>query len=264
MRGRALLRLVAPLAIADEPGVRAAAAIAPCWAALAALATARDRAARARLGQGALAVMHALAGADDRAGDVPGRAPPIAGWTAAEPPPTAVHDVWDQLAATHAARGALAIVPSAIARPRAFVVRPGAEVVVVIPAVLGSPAARFAVLHELGHAVAALLAPVALPRAVDEAVAAYVARALEADALPPGWASPLARAARARRTALAHALAAIERTLPALPVAPFTPAPPWALWHDPGAQASYVTAERIADRWAAAPITLATAITELI
>jgi hypothetical protein len=39
----------------------------------------------------------------------------------------------------------------------------------------------------------------------------------------------------------------IERGLPALHDTPGA-APPWALWHDPGAQAAYVEAEVIADR----------------
>jgi hypothetical protein len=105
------------------------------------------------------------------------------------------------------------------------------------------PSARFAVLHELGHALANLVSPAGLPRALDEAVAAYAARLLELPETP--WFSTYARAARARRSLLAHALDAIERGQGDRELAE---RPPWALWHDPGAQASYVEAEVIADR----------------
>jgi hypothetical protein len=129
------------------------------------------------------------------------------------------------------------------------VVEPGREVILVIPAQIARPAERFAVLHELGHAVAALaLAPDAgLPRVVDEAAAAYVAAAIEREAC--AWYSPLAAAARVRRLALAQRLDRIERALPALPALASRPAqrPPWALWHDPGAQAAYVAAEALAE-----------------
>ena len=117
-----------------------------------------------------------------------------------------------------------------------------------VPARVATPAARFAVLHELGHALGGLIARAALPRAVDEAVASYAARALEAPGHP--WYSPLAAAARARRTAIAARLDELERALPAIDTPP-SPRPPWALWHDAGAQASYVAAERIADGWSA-------------
>jgi hypothetical protein len=162
-----------------------------------------------------------------------------------------IEATWRELARRHGAEGRVAIVESA-ARPRAFIVEPGREVIVVIPARVATPAARFAVLHELGHALGGLLAPAALPRAVDEAVASYAARALEDPAHP--WSSPLAAAARTRRTAIAALLDEIERALPALG-APPSLHPPRALWHDPGAQAAYVAAERIADGWSpAAPL----------
>jgi hypothetical protein len=107
--------------------------------------------------------------------------------------------------------------------------------------------ARFAVLHELGHVLAALALPAGVPRVVDEAAAAYVARAAERrDA--GTWYSPHARAARARRLALAAVLAGIERALPALDDEPrIAERPPWALWYDPGVQAAYVAAEALAD-----------------
>jgi hypothetical protein len=53
-------------------------------------------------------------------------------------------------------------------------------------------------------------------------------------------------AARARRAALARVLDGIERALPAVVERP-AQLPPWALWHDPGAQAAYAAAEEIAD-----------------
>ncbi|MGN6104683.1 MAG: hypothetical protein ACTHU0_06245 [Kofleriaceae bacterium] len=172
----------------------------------------------------------------------------IPGWTAPGPPlgRAAIEARWRELARRHGARGAVHIVESAVARPRAFVVEPGREVILVVPANAGTPAARFAVLHELGHAVAALLEPGGLPRAVDEAVAAYVARDQEVPEDPVF--SPLAAAARQRRTAIAQLLERVERALPA-PLDIGSAAPPWALWHDAGAQTSYVAAEQLADRW---------------
>jgi hypothetical protein len=137
-------------------------------------------------------------------------------------------------------------------RPRAFVVEPGREVTIVV-GTLDSPAARFTTLHELGHAIAALVSPAegiagagAWPRIVDEAAAAYIARSLEVEgALDLVWYSPLAERARACRREVANALAAIERD----PGARRPTKPPWALWHDAGAQAAYVAAETLADRW---------------
>jgi hypothetical protein len=53
-----------------------------------------------------------------------------------------------------------------------------------------------------------------------------------------------------RRGILARALDQIERHLEHAPL-PLTDRlaerPPWALWHDPGAQAAYVAAESMAD-----------------
>jgi hypothetical protein len=106
------------------------------------------------------------------------------------------------------------------------------------------------VLHELGHAVVALALPAGVPRVVDEAAASYIARLAEPPSwLPPRWETERAVAARRRRLALAAMLDDIERDLPELADVPSS-APPWALWHDPGAQAAYVEAEHIADRLA--------------
>jgi len=246
-RGLELLRLVAPIAIEDEPAVARARAATPTWPSLAALAAARDAASHTRFGRRFVELMHALHGAPRAPQDEQGSIDPIEGWDApgrAVSPPE-IEAVWRELSRRHGAEGRVEIVASA-ARPRAFVVEPGREVIVVVPVRVETPAARFAVLHELGHALGGLIAPVALPRAVDEAVASYAARALEEPAHP--WHTPLAAAARIRRTAIAALLDELERALPAI-VSPPAPRPPWALWHDAGAQASYVAAERIADGW---------------
>ncbi|MDX2093896.1 MAG: hypothetical protein SFX73_39040 [Kofleriaceae bacterium] len=257
-RGLALLRLAVPLAIERDKRVLIARAATPSWDALAELVRARDAVARAQLGRTASALTHALHGAlrPDGAAIVP---PAMEGWSAVEPalPARAVDDAWRELAWRHDVRGTVRIVRAEV-RPRAFVVEaagPRAEVIVVVPMRVDSPAARFAVLHELGHALAHLASPPGLPRAVDEAVASYAARLLEEPASP--WYSSLAAAARARRGLLAHALDIVEDDLgtrghaAAREVSGVTlgARPPWALWHDPGAQALYVEAERISQQW---------------
>lgn len=248
-RGLALLRLVAPTVIERDPGVATARAATPSWDALAMLAAARDTAARHRFGKSAVEVLHVLAGADaaHETAVVPA---PIAAWSERdrELDASAIDEVWQRLADRHGASGRVWLKRGDV-RPRAFVVVPRREVIVAVPRVIATPAARFAVLHELGHAIANLVAPAGLPRTVDEAVASYVARSMEQpDVLPAPWFSAEASEARVRRTALARFLDAIERALPALPPSS-TEGPAWALWHDPGSQASYVAAEAIADRW---------------
>jgi hypothetical protein len=176
--------------------------------------------------------------------------PPVAGWFAPDDigvDDAAIARAWDAICARHGIDGALRFERAAGARPRTFVVEPRREVIIALPARIATPAERFAVLHELGHAVAAFSLPAGLPRVVDEAVAAYTARAIERDADP--WYSPLATAARSRRCALAERLDQIERALPAIPdpAARLAEHPPAALWHDPGAQAAYVAAEALAD-----------------
>ncbi|HSK04708.1 MAG TPA: hypothetical protein VK932_25835, partial [Kofleriaceae bacterium] len=74
------------------------------------------------------------------------------------------------------------------------------------------------------------------------------ARAMEAPEHP--WHSPLAAEARERRAALAATLDELERAGAAAIPPPGAARPPWALWHDPGAQASYVRAEQIVGAWA--------------
>ncbi len=250
------LRLIAPVAIEATPAVAAARQRPPSWPALALLAAARDDAARRLVGAPALAVQHVLAGVPAAPSPAPSSLPPApAGWREVEQPlgPLAIEAAWRALATQHGAVGSV-VIEHAAARPRAFVIEPQRAVTVIVPVVIDTPAARFAVLHELGHALINVLAPAGLPRALDEAVAAYVARLLEAGGaalLGPGWTTPAAAAARAHRTAIAHVLDEAER-------APPGPAPggrlagggvPWALWHDPGAQAAYAHAEVLADAW---------------
>jgi hypothetical protein len=254
-RALGLLRLLAPIAIEDDPAVARALGQPATWDALRVLGAARDQAARARFGLGAVELIHRLHGS--RSGDAPndlsGPPPPVDGWSerGTRLPDALVVETWDLLATRHGARGTMRVAVGEAPRPRAFVVEPQVEVIVVLPRVIDAPAARFAVLHELGHALANLLAPAGLPRALDEAAASYVARLLEVQDALPGWYEPDAAGARARRTAIAAALDRIECELPVPSDLP-AEKPPWALWHDPGAQAAYVTAEVIAARlWAA-------------
>jgi hypothetical protein len=262
-RGVALLRLVAPIVIEAEAAVVAARAAAPTWDALATLAQARTSAATARFGLRAVDLMHRLHGVSvDRAAEaaggpseaIPVLPPPIAAWS--EPDGitldhAAISRAWDAIRARHGVTGAVRFERTARARPRSFVVQPRGEVIVVIPAQIAAPADRFAVLHELGHALAALAMPAGVPRVVDEAAAAYLARLIERDGeLEGAWYSAAAGPARVRRGILARVLDHLERRLDhPLPVIAdrLAERPPWALWHDPGAQAAYVAAEAMAD-----------------
>lgn len=122
-----------------------------------------------------------------------------------------------------------------------------------------SPRGCFELAHELGHAVAWLLHRRPLPRAVDEAAAAWMARHLEEPALWPalGGASlsggaELQARQRLRRTALAVALAHTEQhpeLADTLLGAAVGSGVPWALWHDGGAQVAYLHAEQLAAQW---------------
>jgi hypothetical protein len=246
-RGLSLLRLAVPLIVERDAAVARARGADRAWAALGPLVAARDAASRARFGLGFIDLIHALHGSGDARAPRPvGSLEPPAGWKTPDRVigPEEIDEVWRGLAQRYGAVGRLELVPSETARPRAFVVEPGREVLAVVPARVETPSARFAVLHELGHALAGLIVAAALPRAVDEASAAYAARSMEAADHP--WHSPLAAEARGRRAALAAKLDEAERG----GATPGTAKPPWALWHDPGAQASYVRAEQIADAWA--------------
>ena len=242
-RGLALLRLVVPLAIECDAGVAAAVAAPPSWEALAALAAARDAASTARFGHRAIDVLHVLHGSPAGADPALALPPRVIAWSQPDGITVdvqAISHAWDAIRARHGVDGAVRFERSAAGRPRTFVVQPHGEVVVVIPAEITTPAERFTVLHELGHVLAALALSAGVPRIVDEAAAAYVARAIEREGEP--WFSPVAGAARARRGALARVLDRIERALPAVAERP-AERPPWALWHDPGAQAAYAAAE---------------------
>ncbi len=239
-RGLALLRLAAPLVIERDGAVATARGMTPSWATYAALMAARDAVAQARFGRPSREVLMALHGAAEP--DVAEMRAGVDGWRHDDGIGLDSDAAWSALALRHGITAPLAIVHAAV-RPRAFVVVPGQEVLVVVPTRATSPATRFAVLHELGHAVGNLLVAGTLPRALDEAVASLVARDVETT-------SPIATAARARRTQLAARLAMVERG--ELAGDSVAPTPPWALWHDPGAQAAYVAAEAIADRLAAA------------
>ena len=249
-RAVAMLRLMAPLAIEDDPAVVVARAQEPSWQGLVGLAEARDAVAHARFGFGAIELAHRLNGTPDPIDEYDAPGPKIAGWSDTGPAldAVAIQDVWNAIAARLGIVGNVRIDRSATARPRTFVIEPLREVIIVVPAAIDSEASRFAVLHELGHAAAALVSPPGIPRVIDEAAASYVARLAEPPSwLPPRWASDLAAAARMRRTALAAMLDDVERSLPDLPQVPGR-VPPWALWHDPGSQAAYAAAEMIAER----------------
>jgi hypothetical protein len=271
-RALVLVRLLAPIVIEADSAVVAARAAPRTWAGYSVLAAARDRAARAVFDRGANELFRRLLGAERSAAGATGDASSGAssagpeqranisrgtegradGWIDA-PNGWRQRDrdldpavAWQAIATQHGVTAAVRIERSDRARPRAFVVEPGREVIVVLPADVDTPAARFAVLHELGHALCAVMSRAPVPRVVDEAVASYVARAMEGSELPPGWSSSLAAEVRRRRRALAAALDAVERGVCA--GAAVADTPPWSLWHDPGAQTAYVMAEDIADR----------------
>ncbi|MDB4957729.1 MAG: hypothetical protein JWO36_5298 [Myxococcales bacterium] len=250
-RGLALLRLAAPIAIEDDPFVRALRGGPPSWSGITALAAARDRAAQSRFGARAIPLLHRLHGVTQaRGGAVEVETSMLPGWKARqhELDGAAIEELWRWLSGHFGVRGTVQVERSA-AKSRTFVVVPGSAVIVVVPISIASPAARFAVLHELGHAVAAVALPDGIPRALDEGVAALVARLAESPSvLPAVWHCELAAAARVRRAAIAMLLAEIERGLPELPAVPPSASPPHALWDDPGAQGCYVEAEVIADR----------------
>lgn len=141
------------------------------------------------------------------------------------------------------ARWPLPLVERTAQRPRTW--RRAGKLVVEVRAEPGTPQGAFELAHELGHAAAALASPGPLPRAVDEAVAALVARQLEEH---PACAAPQ-RALRARRHELAQRLACIEADLSSLDELVPGSSLPWALWHDPGAQRAYLRAEELASTW---------------
>ena len=243
-RAVGLLRLVVPILIERDGGVAAAAAREPSWVGLRTLSEARDAVANARFKRRAIDVLHSLAGVSEpgeRTTNVP---PAIAGWTDPDHvlKERAVEDAWRYLGEP----SGLELLRSDMARPRYFAVDPGVTGIAVIPRVIDTPAKRFTVLHELGHALLHLSVKRAWPRALDEAGASAVAHMMETPGQIPGrWFSPLAEPARLRRTQLARVLDTVERTI-LQPADPAFARPPWALWHDPAAQAAYVRAEELA------------------
>src|SRR5262249_33756828 len=150
-RGLSLLRLVVPLLIEDDPEVAAARAQAPSWGGPAEVAAAREAPARQRVGGGALArpPPPARVRAPRREVAAPPGAP-LAGWQDKDGPldQTAIHDAWQAIALRLglASSGMVRIDRSQTAKPRTFVILPKSEVIVVVPAVVDSPAARFSVL----------------------------------------------------------------------------------------------------------------------
>ncbi len=249
-RAVALLRLLVPLSIESDPAVVAVRAQPPSWYGLAALTAARDSIAEERFGLRAIELMQRLHGTPEPLVEIDAPGPMIEGWQDRGPAmdAIAIDDVWNAIAVRLGLTGSVRIDRSPTALPRTFVIEPLREVIVVVPQVIDSPQARYGVLHELGHAAIALVQPPGVPRVLDEAAASYVARLAEPPSwLPPRWVSELAVEARLRRFALAAMLDDVERSLPALPQLPGR-APPPALWMDPGAQASYVGAEAIAER----------------
>ena len=267
-RGIALLRLLVPLAIDAglPPQLRLLAEkTAPertpperTWDGYRAFAAAREQLAHARFGRGAIelaAILNVGMAKPGAHASEPRAVPRVDAWRVPDAAidDAAIRDVWQVIASRLGVAGTVRIDRGAPGvTPRTFVVEPKAEVIVVLPAIIDTPRARTQVLHELGHAAAALLLPAGIPRAVDEAAAAFVARLAEPGSwLPPRWISELAPAARDRRLAIAELLDAIEHGYDG-PLAPG--APPAALWDDPGAQSSYVAAEAIADRLGGQPL----------
>jgi hypothetical protein len=162
VRAIGLLRLVAPILIERDAGVATARAGAPTWAGLRALSEARDTVANARFKRRAIDVLHRLGGASETYEPTLEIPPAITGWT--EPDHVledrAIEDVWRFLGEP----AGLEILRSDMARPRFFVVEPGARGIAVVPRTIDTPAKRFAVLHELGHAVLTLTAKPTWPR----------------------------------------------------------------------------------------------------
>ncbi len=146
-------------------------------------------------------------------------------------------------------------------RPRAW--RDGGRVVITLRDDRDTPRAWFQLLHELGHAITLALHPEVLPRAVDEAVASYLARHLERPGSLPlpahAFASALHRHERRRRAAVAAALGHIEAAISveAQDASSDSRTLPWALWHDAGAQPAYLHAEAVAEQWWQEGLTLA-------
>ena len=166
---------------------------------------------------------------------------------------TQVATVWQALATRYQ-------IPKAVANAVTFKLNaPHGQCNVVVPGRVvavsvrdgASAAAWHDCLHELGHAMVALCTAHDVPRAVDEAAAEVISAQLVSFAHLHGpgpldcFADALEVAAQMRqhRNAIAQRLAVAEATVQPTTTA----APPWALWHDPGAQAAYVAAGQLAE-----------------
>jgi hypothetical protein len=159
-----------------------------------------------------------------------------AAWMASREPVTPARIVaqWQRYAHQYGLRDDAVTFAFAAPRGCCRVVAPGYAVQLTLPD--GDSAAVWHdCLHEMGHAIVALLTSADVPRAVDEAVAEVIAADLERDI--PVLAAAAADA-RARRLLIAQRLAGAEAT--GIPLA--QPQVPWALWHDPGVQTAYVAA----------------------
>ena len=264
-----VLRVIAPIVIESAPRVVAARALERTWANWRTLAVAREDESQRAFGVSYRALVHALAGVSRQKGELNSeeREAVSEEWTRDtregdgplqdDVADADIRAVWSTMTQGETV-GALSIVRSASAHPRTFVVERGVRAIIVVPERIDTSAARFAVLHELGHALL-WLAPISRehewPRAIDEAAASYVARLMELDGANGAndvtsakagihrWGSAQATAARKRRLAIARVLDAIEGGAERGAIE----RPPWALWNDPHAQAAYVTAEQVAD-----------------
>ena len=261
-RGLALLRLVAPLVIEDDPAVVAARAR---RAELGRARRARARRAmrpRARGSAcGAIELMHRLHGVGARRADddAPGAGDRgLAGRASRAIDRAAIDDAWQRDRGAARRRPARCAIDRAARRSRPRDVR-------VEPRRRGDRrrARRRSTRRPRGSRCSTSSAtpprrsrcPPGMPRVVDEAAASYVARLAEPPSwLPPRWESELAAAARApaRRDRGACSTRSSARC-PSSREPPPAATPPWALWHDPGAQAAYVAAEAIADAPARRP-----------
>ncbi len=260
-----LLRRHAPMWIEHEPAVAAARLTTPSWAAYHRLRAAQDAISDELFGAAWIDVLRWHGGVP--AGPLP---PPAAipsmtaGWATGSLPlpwrPLIAQWQREVFPALREGGAASIEVTFAAGRPHAQVTA-GGRVQLHLRDERDMPRAWCHLLHELGHAAAALLADGAglpfLPRAVDEAVAAWAARHLEEEGSAPGLprydassaTSPALHAAeRARRVAVAGALAHLEAQLH-VGQSEGAAGLPWALWHDGGAQAAYLHAEVLAEAW---------------
>ncbi len=165
---------------------------------------------------------------------------------------------------------------TAAATGRTFVIAPGRELVVAVPAATSVIGWQVA-LHELGHALVGLRGGPRPPRAVDEGIAQWAARHLEvpawtaaALAIDPAHAAriaAIAAVARRRQRAQHRLLGACEvaccagrdpgaawralATAAGWPEGAARALPPALLWDDPGAAQAYAEADRQAEALAA-------------